>query len=117
VEVSSDGETFLRFDSVYLGTQPVGAFGGHEPTLVGGLAGRYRAGFGSPFDLAALANRPEVRNGIVDLERITHVRLVDIPGDGMARDSFGHPIYDPHPTSGSAGFDLDGVAVLNQAKE
>jgi hypothetical protein len=39
---------------------------------------------------------------------------VDIVGDGTALDSFGSPIFDPYPTVGSAGFDLDGVAVMNQ---
>jgi hypothetical protein len=29
-------------------------------------------------------------------------------------DSFGRPIFDPYPTVGSAGFDLDGIAVMNQ---
>jgi len=34
-------------------------------------------------------------------------------GDGSCTDSFGNVIYDPHPTEGSAGFDLDAVGVLN----
>ena len=41
------------------------------------------------------------------------VRLVDIVGDGSCTDSFGRVIYDPYPTEGSAGFDLDAVGVIN----
>ena len=112
VEVSSDGVHWLRFDSAYLGDEPVPAFGGHDATLIGGLAGAYRVGFGVPFDLATLRNRAAVRQGLVDLQGITAVRLVDVLGDGSALDSFGAPIYDPYKTVESAGFDLDGVAVL-----
>ena len=38
--------------------------------------------------------------------------LVDVLGDGTNLDSEGDPIYDPHPPTGSAGFDLDAIAVL-----
>jgi len=113
VEVSSDGVTFLRFDSVTLHPTPVDAYGVLDPTRLGGFAGTYRLGFGTPFDLASLRNRPEVRAGAVDLRAITHVRVVDIVGDGRATDSFGEPIWDPFPTTGSAGFDLDAIAALN----
>ncbi len=113
VEVSSDGETFLRFDHAYLGTDPVATFGTSDPTQIGGLAGKYRAGFGTPFDLAVFAQAPEVRAGQVDLQAIRFVRILDVYGDGTRLDSFGHPIFDPTPTTGSAGFDLDAIAVLN----
>ena len=112
VEVSSDGEHFVRFDSVSLGEAPVAAFGTVDPATFGGLAGTYRQGFGTPFDLESLANRPDVLEGRLDLDAVTHVRIVDIPGDGSVLDSFGGPIYDPYPTTESAGFDLDAVAVL-----
>jgi len=112
IEVSSDGETFIRFDHAYLGLEPVGPYGEHLAGSIGGLAGTVRQGFGTPFDLAVLRPRAEVLDGAVDLGAITHVRIRDVVGDGAARDSFGNPIYDPYPTSGSAGFDLDGVAVL-----
>jgi hypothetical protein len=114
VEVSSDGVTFLRFDNAYLGETPVDTYGTHETTLIGSLAGKYRVGFGDPFDLAALANRPEARDGTVDLDNVVYVRVVDVVGDGSATDSFGRVIYDPYPTTGSAGFDLEAIAVLHQ---
>jgi len=116
VEVSSDGLTFERFDSAYLGAEPLGAYGTQPTEQIGGLAGKYRRGFGTPFDLALLRHRPAVLDGHVDLDAIAYVRIVDIVGDGRETDSFGNPIYDPYPTVGSAGFDLDAVAVLNTAR-
>lgn len=113
VEVSSDGVTFVRFHGVYLGNEPVDAFGATDTTLVGDLAGKYRQGQGTPFDLAALGQRTEVLEGALDLENVGFVKVVDILGDGSVSDCRGHPVYDPFPTSGSAGFDLDAVAVMN----
>jgi len=91
----------------------VPTFGGHDPRDIDGLAGKYPVGFGTPFDLRALASQPEVTSGDVQLDRITQVRIVDIVGDGSVLDSHDHPIYDPYPTVGTAGFDLEAVAVLN----
>jgi hypothetical protein len=115
VEVSSDGEHFLRFDSAYLGQDPVSAFGRHDPTVIGGLAGKYRQGYGTPFDMSTLTDKPAVLEGTVDLGAIHFVSIVDVVGDGSVEDSFGNPIFDPTPTEGSGGFDLDAVAVLNSA--
>ena len=115
VEVSSDGVNFVRFDSASLVSANVGAYGTLDPTQFEGLAGKYRIGYGVPFDLAWLRARPEVQSGLVRLDQITAVRVVDIIGDGRNRDSFGHVIYDPYPTVGSAGFDLDAIGVLNAA--
>ena len=112
VEVSSNGADFARFDSLYLGHEKVDSFGTLDARLLEGLAGKYRKGYGTPFDLARLRNMPIVRSGAVDLSTVRYVRLVDILGDGRETDSFGHPIYDPAPTRDSAGFDLDAVGVL-----
>jgi hypothetical protein len=114
VEVSSDGDHFLRFDGVQLDGQAIDAFGTLDTRGLGGLAGKYRQGFGQPYDLAALANRPEAASRQVDLGAIRFVRLVDIVGDGATLDCFGQPIYDPYPTTGSAGFDLDAIGVLHR---
>ncbi len=76
-----------------------------------GLAGQYRAGLGTPFDLEPLRVHPAVLRGELDLQAIRYVRLIDIVGDGGTRDSLGNPIYDPYPTHLTAGFDLDGVAA------
>ena len=113
VEVSSDGVHFARFPNAYLGLSPIGRFGGHDPALIRGLAGKHRAGFGTPFDLAELARADAVLTGRLDLRNITHVRVVDIVGDGGTLDSFGNPIYDPYPTVMSGGFDLEAVGVFH----
>jgi hypothetical protein len=114
VEVSSDGSHFARFDSAFRGpTAPCGSCWG-TAAQIGGLAGSYMVGYGTPFDLAALRNSPLVRDGSVDLTAIKYVRIVDIVGDGMTLDSFGRGIVDPISSGPTAGFDLDGVAVLNQ---
>ncbi len=113
VEISSDGETFLRFDHAYLGSESVGGFANHDTSLIGSLAGKYKQGYGDPYDLSVFVNRPEVLEGVVDLQDVRYVKIVDIVGDGRESDSFGHVIYDPYPTSDSVGFDLDAVGVLN----
>jgi hypothetical protein len=122
VEVSSNGTDFVRFDSASRRVGAVAAFGFQDPRELGGLAGKDQAGYGTPFDLTALRNTPSVRNGIVDLSAITHVRLVDVVGAAdypsvgdTYPDSFGRQILDAHKTVGSGGFDLTGVAVLHQA--
>ena len=115
VEVSSNGVDFVRFDATSLTVTPVPGFGNIDPTDVDGLAGKYRQGFGTPFDLEELATKSEVLSGNVDLMQITHIRIVDIVGDGSSLDSRSEPIYDPYPTAGSAGFDLDAVGVSNGA--
>lgn len=122
VEVSSNGTDFVRFDSASRQTDPVGSFAFQDPRLLGGLAGKDPAGWGTAFDLSALANSPSVRSGLVDLSAITHVRLVDVvgaadypqPGDAFP-DSFGRQILDAHLTTGSGGFDLRAVGVLSSA--
>jgi hypothetical protein len=111
VEVSSDGTNFLRFDNDSLTSKPVGAYGALDPTDIDGVAGKYRQGFGTPFDLQNLAARDEVLSGIVNLARISHVRVMDIVGDGTCLDTSGDVIYDPYPTVGSAGFDLDAIGA------
>ena len=114
VEVSSDGTHFARFDSAFRSSvTPCGSCSG-TAAEIGGLAGTYMVGYGTPFDLAALRNSPLVRDGSVDLTSIRYVRIVDIVGDGTTLDSFGRGIVDPISSGPTAGFDLDGIAVLNQ---
>lgn len=115
IEVSSDGETFVRFDTHCMQEQSSDPYVPMTPSLMQGVAGTYPAYWGNPYDLNELRNRPEVLSGKVDLERITHVRVIDIVGDGSAIDSFGNVCYDAHLTWGSAGFDLDAIGVIHQA--
>jgi hypothetical protein len=115
VEVSSNCTDFVRFDAISLTPDPVSGYGSIDTTLINGFAGKYRQGYGTPFDLSDLLQRPEVKNGSVDLSRITCIRIVDIVGDGSVLDASGNVVYDPSPTFGSAGFDLDAVGVSNGA--
>jgi hypothetical protein len=117
VEVSSDGRSFTRFASASRRAAPVGSFTGQSAAELGGLAGKDLSGWGTPFDLENLRHSPAVRSGALRLDRVTHVRIVDIVGDGGDQDSFGRPIYDPYPTVGSGGFDLSGIGVLHENQD
>jgi hypothetical protein len=116
VEVSSNGTDFFRFPNVSLTANPVGGFGLIDPTNINGLAGKYRQGFGTPFDLDALS-------GIagLDVNKVQYVRLIDVVGNGSTFDSYPaalggpHPVYDPFPTTSSSGFDLEAVGVIHYA--
>ena len=110
VEVSSDGVNFFRFPNRSLTPQPVGSMGAVDATDIDGLASKYVQGFGTPFDLSDLQPSP-----LLDLEKVSHVRLVDVIG-GTSVDSEGSVIYDPFPTTGSAGFDCDAIALLERAE-
>lgn len=120
VEVSSDGTNFFRFDAVSLtqtSTQ-LGGFDPIDPTEINNLAGKYVAGFGTPFDLNELAGV----SGLLDISNVTHVRVVDVVGsiDPAYRtlDSLGNTVNDPYATPfASSGMDLDGIAVLHQVPE
>ncbi|MFT4901045.1 MAG: hypothetical protein ACI81V_000312 [Lentimonas sp.] len=132
VEVSSNGVDFVRFPNFSFTAEPTGSF--LDPTYIFGLASRYMQGKGMPFDLnqlkqaydAALLNETdfspeyeahlESKFPLLDLNDIRYVRIVDIVGDGSASDSDGYTIYDAYPTTGSAGFDLEAVGVLNRVE-
>jgi hypothetical protein len=109
VEVSSDGVNFLRFPNRSEGTFEIGAFGTVDPTTLNGLAGKHEKGYGTPFDLSTLSV-----SLLLDLENIRYVRIVEIIGNGNTRDSTDHRIYDPTPTTGSGGFDLEAIGVIHQ---
>jgi hypothetical protein len=86
------------------------------------LAGKHADGFGTPFNLSDLTSDPLVTGGLLDLNNIQYVKLVDIPGNGAFLDSQGHPILDNWLTTGSAGLDFrlpagQGVGVLNPVPE
>jgi hypothetical protein len=106
VEVSSDGINFFRFPNDSLTPAATNSI---DATNLSGLAGKHRGGFGTPFDLAALEASP-----LLDKGNVRFLRLIDILGNGTAKDSSGGSIYDPHPNVGSAGFDLDAIGVIHQ---
>ena len=117
VLVSSDGLHFVRFPSVSLtqtSTQ-ISSFGSLDPTNLNNLAGKYRRGFGVPFDLSEL---PFDSN--LDVQSITHVRILDVGGSINpsfgSQDSLGNIINDPFTTAfETGGFDLDAIGVINEA--
>jgi hypothetical protein len=120
VEVSSNGIDYLRFPATSLtqtATQ-IGSFGALDPTNLDNLAGKYRGGFGTPFDLSELAGVSPA----VDVDQIHYVRIVDVVGSidpalGTL-DSSGNPVNDPYPTAfASGGFDLDGVGAMHVVPE
>ena len=113
VEVSSNSVDYFRFIGASLTPNPIGAFTtSMDPTDITGFAGKYRGGYGAPFDLDELPDDPNL-----DKSAITHVRLIDIVGDGTTLDDtvLNNPVYDPYPTVSSAGFDLDAIAALHIA--
>jgi len=117
VEVSSDGINFIRFPAIS-NTQDsiqIGAFD-YIKDISGlhNLAGKYKTGYGTPFDLSELKNHPDV-----NIHAITHIRIIDIIGSiddkYASKDSRGKKINDPWPTPfETCGFDLDAIAVINQ---
>src|SRR5690606_20268046 len=74
---------------------------------------KYISGYGTPFDLQELQGHAGL-----DINNITHVRLVDVIGSvsgNSSLDALGRVINDPYPTNfPTGGFDLDAVAVLQQ---
>jgi hypothetical protein len=119
VEVSSDGTNFVRFPSVSLTTNAVAPYDAIDAGNVYNLCGKhinaYGDSWGTPFDLSDLACHAMALDGTVDLSAVTHVRIVDIPGSGDFYDAFSpsNAVYDPWPTMGSGGVDLEAVGVIN----
>ncbi|HEX3725390.1 MAG TPA: PEP-CTERM sorting domain-containing protein [Pirellulales bacterium] len=120
VEVSSDGSDFVRFPAVSLTptTSQVAPFGALDPTNLDNLAGKYRAGFGTPFDLSQVAGL----SPLVDVSDIRFVRIVDVVGSidpaYGTQDSLGNLVNDPYPTAfASGGFDLNGVGAIHMVPE
>lgn len=128
VEVSSDGQTFVRFPCISNTDGGVGGYSGIYPENITNLAGVWpvyanvdennidsrdpAVAGGDAFDLHDLINKREVIDGDINLQNINYIRLVDIIGDGTSYDSYGNPIYDP-TTSGNNGADIDAVAIVN----
>lgn len=113
VEVSSDGQHFVRFPSACLRDtlKQIGNFDGSKATTVHNLAGKYTARFGTPFDLNELKDSVNL-----NLNQITHIKIIDVGGSispaFASRDALGRIINDPYPTPfPQGGFDLDAVGV------
>lgn len=133
VEVSSNGSDFVRFPAVSLTPGLVGRHGTIEVSDVYNLVGKHPNAYGlctgTGFDLTEIANDPNVVSGVLDINNIAYVRIVDIPGSGDFHDKAvehidpntcpdwvnypdNHPVYDAWLTCGSGGLDLEAVGVL-----
>jgi hypothetical protein len=115
VEVSTDGIYFCGFYTVSL-TQTdsqTTTFALTDPTQIHNLAGKYRGGFGTPFDLDSLnGSCPEVNPDSICWIRITDV-VGSINPEYANYDSQGNIINDPWPTPfNTSGFDLDAVGAI-----
>ena len=115
VEVSSDGQNYFRFPAIsnIQDSIQTGPFDFSDPSKVHNLAGKYRALYGTPFDLNELSGI----NGL-DLQNITHLKIIDVIGSitpgFQSLDSQGNIINDPWPSPfSSCGFDLDGVGLIH----
>ena len=116
VEVSCDGVNYARFPSVSLtpAEVQVNGFGILQATSIHNLAGKYRAFYGTPFDL------DDINDELVNTDSINYIRIVDVigcvdPSTGTFDES-GRMINDPWPTPfPSSGFDLDAVGVIHEA--
>jgi hypothetical protein len=116
VEVSSDGVNYFRFPAVS-NTDTITqtwSFGLTDATKINNLAGKYKAEYGTPFDLLDIADHI-----LLDKQSITHIKVIDVVGciqnQYCMRDVNHHIINDPWPTAfGSGGFDLDAVGVIHQ---
>lgn len=117
VEVSSDGVNYFRFPATSntQTTTQIGPFDNTgDATKINNLAGKYRAQYGTPFDLQELDNIIGL-----DINNITHIKIIDLVGSVNPLyanyDINNNPINDPFPTAfASGGFDLDAVGVIHQ---
>lgn len=116
VEVSNNGQRFFRFPATSLTateTQTAG-FGPTNPEKINNLAGKYRALYGTPFDLEDLKDS----TGLY-LYNIRYVKIIDVVGNIAyaypSQDAYNHIVNDPWPTAfASGGFDLDAIGVINE---
>ncbi|MCO5260103.1 MAG: T9SS type A sorting domain-containing protein [Crocinitomicaceae bacterium] len=119
VEVSSNGTKFVRFPAIseVQTTTQIGGFGTVDCRYIHNFAGKYRVGFGTPFDLEDIKDSTGI-----DINHITHVRIVDVIGSidplYATYDSQGTIVNNLHPTPfESGGFDLDAVGIINTSDD
>ncbi len=114
--MSSDGGNYFSFPATSNTDASIqtGSFDLTDPTKINNLAGKYRANYGTPFDLSDIPD-----NLLLNKQAITHVKIIDVVGciqDAYcSRDKNNNKVNDPWPTAfGSGGFDLDAVGVIHQ---
>lgn len=117
VEVSSDGINYFRFPAHSL-TDTItqtNSFGLTDATKINNLAGKYRGGYGTPFDLNELPD-----TSLLNKNAVSHILVRDVVGslqnNYASRDQFLNKINDPWPTAfPQGGFDLDAIGVIHQS--
>ena len=115
VEVSSDGIHFFRFPSTTEIPLTVQSSNGSytDCLMIDNLAGKYRVGYGTPFDLNILPNDPDLNKYAVKFVRVIDA-IGAVSGNHTTSDQFGTIINDPFPTPfESGGFDLEAIGVIN----
>lgn len=125
VEVSSDGLHYFRFAPYFEGdtTIQIGPYDQRgEATEVHQLAGKYRAQYGTPFDISDLPY-----HSALNKDSIRYIRLIDVVGSlddrYCQRDALGRKINDSWPTPFATnnrytgGFDLDAVGFVHYLGE
>ena len=113
VEVSSDAINYFRFESFSLSQIDTQITSELDATGIQNLAGKYRAQYGTPFDLEEMVG---ITN--LDVNNVTHVKIIDVVGSINEQygsfDSQGNIINDPFPTPfETGGFDLDAIGVIH----
>ena len=117
VEVSTDGIHYVRFPSIS-NTQnntQIDPFGTLKTEKIHNLAGKYKAQYGTPFDLNELKD-----SSTINIDNINYVKIIDVIGsinpENGSFDNQGNIINDPYPTDfENGGFDLDAVAVIDES--
>src|SRR5690606_15736106 len=115
VEVSSNRKDFVRFPCISNIQDTLQLTNGDymDASAINNLAGKYRAGYGTPFDLDALKDNLQI-----NLDSIYYIKLIDVIGsideNIGSRDANGKIINDPFPTPfPSSGFDLNAIGILH----
>jgi hypothetical protein len=133
VEVSTNGIDFVRFPTSYsgpnaahpvFGGSAIGAFDGfagsgpvYADVGAGGISPLNAAlAGGDAMDLADLAGEALVLSGLVDLQNINFVRLIDVL-EGTQVDSLGRTIWDDRGNDVLDSADIDAICILNAASE
>lgn len=116
VEVSSDGVNYFRIPchSLIDTSKQVASFDSTDATHIHNFAGKYQAGYGTPFDLNDIPN-----HALLNKSKVSHVKIIDVVGSinnlYATRDSYNNKVNEPWPTPfGSSGFDLDAIGVIHQ---
>ena len=117
VEVSNDGVNYKRFaaTSHMDSSMQTAAYGQYtDCRLVDGLAGKYIANYGTPFDLDEFLPLSSI-----NIYDIHYIKIKDVVGsihrNYCSYDAKQNVINDPYPTDFiTGGFDLDALGIIHQ---